>query len=137
MARRGLPIRINSVHAGFVDTPLVHNALANMGDAAEEIAAKTVASVPMQRLAKPIEIARPVLFLASNDASFVRGAELVVDGDTRYVDRVVAPVLVAARHRCDLPFITSRIHPRLSDSQEHQQYYSTFHNENNINKLQT
>lgn len=78
--RRGLPIRINSIHAGFIDTALVHIALARMGEAAAEIATKTVASVLMQRLGKPEEVARAVLFLASDDSPFMTGAELVTDG---------------------------------------------------------
>lgn len=79
-ARRGLAIRINSIHAGYTDTPLVHNALASLGDDAEAFAAAGFAKIPMGRLAEPREIARPVLFLASDDASFMTGSELVVDG---------------------------------------------------------
>lgn len=79
-ARRGWPIRINSIHAGFTNTPLVHNALASLGDAAEAFAANGIAKIPLGRLAEPIEIARPVLFLASDDASYMTGSELVVDG---------------------------------------------------------
>jgi NAD(P)-dependent dehydrogenase (short-subunit alcohol dehydrogenase family) len=79
-ARRGLAIRINSIHAGYTDTPLVHAAVASLGDAAEAFVAAGFAKIPMGRLAEPREIARPVLFLASDDASYMTGAELVVDG---------------------------------------------------------
>lgn len=79
-ARRGLPIRINSLHAGFTNTPLVARALESLGDKAEAFAAATVSRVPMGRLAEPAEIARAVLFLASDDASYMTGSELVVDG---------------------------------------------------------
>jgi len=63
------------VHPVYVDSPL-----ASLGDEAEAFAAATVAAIPMGRLAEPIEIARPVLFLASADASYMTGSELVVDG---------------------------------------------------------
>ncbi|MFA3919928.1 SDR family NAD(P)-dependent oxidoreductase [Ruegeria hyattellae] len=79
-ARQGYPIRINSIHPGWTDTALVQGLVAGLGEAGEAFAAKTVGNVPMARLGKPIEIARPVLFLASDDASFITGAELVVDG---------------------------------------------------------
>ena len=79
-ARRGYPIRINSIHPGYTNTNLVATALASLGDRADEFAAAAIAAIPIGRLAEPIEIARPVLFLASDDASYITGAELVVDG---------------------------------------------------------
>jgi len=79
-ARQGYPIRINSIHPGWTDTALVSGLLAGLGEDGEAFAAKTVGNVPMGRLGTPIEIARPVLFLASDDASFMTGAELIVDG---------------------------------------------------------
>jgi len=79
-ARRGYPIRINSIHPGYTNTNLVNTALESLGDQAEEFAEATVRAIPMGRLAEPVEIARPVLFLASDDASYMTGSELVVDG---------------------------------------------------------
>ncbi len=79
-ARRGYAIRINSIHPGYTNTKLVATALESLGDQAEKFAAAAIAAIPMGRLAEPIEIARPVLFLASEDASYMTGAELVVDG---------------------------------------------------------
>jgi len=79
-ARRGYPIRINSIHPGYTKTKLVAAALASLGEQAEAFAAAATATIPMGRLAEPIEIARPVVFLASDDASYMTGAELVVDG---------------------------------------------------------
>jgi NAD(P)-dependent dehydrogenase (short-subunit alcohol dehydrogenase family)/nicotinamidase-related amidase len=69
-ATRG--VRVNAVSPGPIWTPLVE---ANL-EQAERIAAK----VPMKRMGKPIEIAKAVAFLLSDDASFITGAEIVVDG---------------------------------------------------------
>lgn len=79
-SRRGYPIRINSIHPGYTNTKLVATALASLGEEGAASAAATTAAMPMGRLAEPIEIARPVLFLASDDASYMTGAELGVDG---------------------------------------------------------
>lgn len=79
-ARQGYPIRINSIHPGYTNTNLVTTALASLGDKADAFAAAVTAAIPFGRLAEPVEIARPVLFLASDDASYMTGAELVVDG---------------------------------------------------------
>lgn len=67
-------IRINSVHPGAVLTPMVANALDEAAKAA------TVAGIPMGRLAEPEEISRLVVFLASDDASYITGAAFLADG---------------------------------------------------------
>ena len=79
-ARRGLHIRINSIHAGYTNTPLVAQAVASMGTTGERFVAATNKMIPLGRLAEAEEIARAVLFLASEDASYMVGAELVIDG---------------------------------------------------------
>lgn len=79
-ARKGYDIRINSIHPGYTETKLVADALASLGDEAEQFVADMMKVVPMGRIATPEEIARPILFLASDDASFMTGSELVVDG---------------------------------------------------------
>jgi 3alpha(or 20beta)-hydroxysteroid dehydrogenase len=79
-ARRGWPIRINAIHPGYCDTKLVQDAVAALGAEAAGFASGVAAAIPLGRLAEPREIARPLLFLASDDAAYMIGSELVVDG---------------------------------------------------------
>lgn len=79
-ARRGYGIRINSIHPGYVGTKLVRDAIASLGDEAEAFVEASTRAIPMGRLATPDEIAKPIAFLASDDASYMLGAELIVDG---------------------------------------------------------
>ena len=65
-------VRVNSVHPGYM--PPMLNAT-NADERADKIAA-----TPLRRLGEPIEVAYGVLFLASDEASFVTGTELVIDG---------------------------------------------------------
>ncbi|WP_122553891.1 SDR family NAD(P)-dependent oxidoreductase [Pseudomonas viridiflava] len=66
-------IRVNSLHPGLVATPMIDHQAA-------DITAAVVAATPMKRAADPKEIAYAALFLASDEASFITGAELAVDG---------------------------------------------------------
>lgn len=68
-------IRVNSVHPGFIDTPMV--SVVTEDEAATENA---LGLIPLGRIAQPKEVASVVAFLASDDASYVTGAEIVVDG---------------------------------------------------------
>jgi NAD(P)-dependent dehydrogenase (short-subunit alcohol dehydrogenase family) len=72
-ARRGL--RANSICPGPVLTPLLAKFLED-----DDARHRRLVHIPMGRFGTPIDIARPVLFLASDDASFVTGANLLVDG---------------------------------------------------------
>jgi 3(or 17)beta-hydroxysteroid dehydrogenase len=78
-ARKGYAIRCNSMHPSFVDTPMVRSMIAGARDPAKAEASYSRAA-PLGRLAQPIEVARAILFLASDESSFTTGAELVVDG---------------------------------------------------------
>ena len=80
-AQQGYRIRVNSVHPGYVGTPLVTNALGALPpDQAAALHQDLLGRIPMGRLGEPREIANVVLFLASDDSSYMTGSELVVDG---------------------------------------------------------
>lgn len=66
-------IRINSVHPGIIDTPMI-------ADMTEDRYNILVSGTPMGRLGSAEEVAKGVVFLASDDASFITGTELVIDG---------------------------------------------------------
>jgi 3(or 17)beta-hydroxysteroid dehydrogenase len=78
-AKSGLSIRVNSVHPGFIWTPMVENYLSSLGDL-EEGREATGKLHPMGHLGEPIDIAAGILFLASDESKFMTGAELVIDG---------------------------------------------------------
>jgi NAD(P)-dependent dehydrogenase (short-subunit alcohol dehydrogenase family) len=67
-------IRVNSVHPGFIDTPIMDQ---TKGTPFEQLMLDVT---PMGRLGKPEEVAAVVAFLASDDASFMTGSEVYVDG---------------------------------------------------------
>ena len=79
----GYPIRVNSVHPGYVWTPLVRNIVEHMEDdniTEEGLREMLTEKHPIGRLGTPDDIARGILFLASDDSSFITGSELVIDG---------------------------------------------------------
>lgn len=78
-AQRQLNIRVNSVHPGFIDTPLLRRAMNRFHDA-DEAQRYYEAFQPVGHLGTPDDVAYAVLYLASDESSFVTGSELVVDG---------------------------------------------------------
>jgi NAD(P)-dependent dehydrogenase (short-subunit alcohol dehydrogenase family) len=72
-------IRVNAVSPGFIDTPGLSNLLASTGTGQQ---GKEMISnaVPLGRFGTPDEIAKAVVFLASDDSSYITGTELFVDG---------------------------------------------------------
>jgi NAD(P)-dependent dehydrogenase (short-subunit alcohol dehydrogenase family) len=72
-------IRVNAVSPGPIETPAI-NELAGGGAKTDQFLAGMAAQVPLGRVGAPDEIAKAVVFLASDDASYVNGVELFVDG---------------------------------------------------------
>jgi 3(or 17)beta-hydroxysteroid dehydrogenase len=75
-AKAGYAIRCNSLHPGATDTPILAPALA----AEPRLIHAFNAMSPMGRMGRPEEVAAMALFLASDEASYVTGAEMLVDG---------------------------------------------------------
>jgi cyclopentanol dehydrogenase len=68
-------IRCNSVHPGPVDTDMIHDAMSD-----PEVLRRRLTRVPMGRLGSIDEIVKLVLFLASDESSYMTGSEVVIDG---------------------------------------------------------
>ena len=77
-ARRG--IRVNSVHPGYIWTPMVENFLAKNGGNVEASKRQLAELHPVGHLGEADDIAYGVLYLASDESKFVTGSELVIDG---------------------------------------------------------
>ena len=84
-ARKGYRIRVNSIHPGTIDTDMGDQVLVararNLGT--NDIAAarqQVIERLPIGRMGTPTDIAKGIVFLASDDAAFMTGAGLVIDG---------------------------------------------------------
>jgi NAD(P)-dependent dehydrogenase (short-subunit alcohol dehydrogenase family) len=73
-------IRVNSVHPGNIWTPLFENIEKKLGGIPENSAKIMSANMPIPRMGKPEEVAYGILFLASDEASYITAAELLIDG---------------------------------------------------------
>lgn len=65
-------IRVNSVHPGFIQTPM-------MVEATDEVGGEALAQIPLGRIADPVEVSNLVLFLASDESSYITASEHLVD----------------------------------------------------------
>lgn len=73
-------IRVNSVHPGFIWTPMVEGFVKGSGQTNEEGQAGLALLHPLGHIGEPDDIAYGILYLASDEAKFVTGSELVIDG---------------------------------------------------------
>jgi len=72
-------IRVNVVSPGFIDTPGLNDLLAS-SEVGQQRKKMIATSIPLGRLGMPNEVAKAVVFLASDDSSYITGTELFVDG---------------------------------------------------------
>ncbi len=83
-AALGMPVRVNSIHPGVIDTPMGTQLVNEFADRAETGANEARDSVsqahPMGHFGEPLDIANAALLLASSESKFMTGSELVVDG---------------------------------------------------------
>lgn len=77
LVQRG--IRVNAISPGLIETP-IYGKLGLSQDAVQQWAGQLLAGVPMKRFGRDDEIAKAVLFLASEDSSYMLGENLLVDG---------------------------------------------------------
>jgi len=77
-AKRG--VRVNSVHPGFIDTSLLHPGSVSERPGSSRFHQAVLDVTPLGRLGRPEEVAAGVAYLASDDAAFVTGSELYIDG---------------------------------------------------------
>lgn len=78
-ARAGYKIRVNSIHPGYIKTPMVDAYVASQSDPAA-VTAELNRLHPLGHIGEPDDIAYGVVYLASDESKFVTGAELVIDG---------------------------------------------------------
>ena len=80
-AREGYPIRINSVHPGFILTAMVEEGIGSMPpEMQQEMEERLQRDIPLKTMGEPLDIANGCLFLASDESKYVTGSELVIDG---------------------------------------------------------
>ena len=70
-------IRVNSVHPGFIETPMIEQTLPELNEPMLDLISQ---QVPLGRIGQPEDIALGVLYLASDESSYVTGTELIIDG---------------------------------------------------------
>jgi len=73
-------IRVNSVHPGFIDTPLLRPEGPHSRPGSAAVHQAILDNTPMGRLGNPEDVAAGIAYLASDDAAFVTGSELYIDG---------------------------------------------------------
>ena len=80
-ASQNYRIRVNSIHPGFIRTPMIDNALATMpSNEVEALLLRMENEIPLGSMGDPEDIANGCLYLASDESKYVTGSELVIDG---------------------------------------------------------
>ena len=78
-ARTGYGIRCNSIHPTFIETPMLESMIRDSPDP-EKARQTLVRQVPLRRIGKPDDVANMIVYLASDESTFVTGTEMVIDG---------------------------------------------------------
>ena len=78
-ARAGYGIRCNSIHPTFIETPMLESMIRDSPDP-EKARQTLVRQVPLRRIGKPEDVANMIVYLASDESTFVTGTEMVIDG---------------------------------------------------------
>ncbi|MFN2354491.1 MAG: SDR family NAD(P)-dependent oxidoreductase [Desulfopila sp.] len=73
-------IRVNSIHPGYIWTPLVEDIAKESQEGVDEFRKKLAALHPIGHVGEPMDIAYGALYLASSESKFVTGSELIIDG---------------------------------------------------------
>jgi NAD(P)-dependent dehydrogenase (short-subunit alcohol dehydrogenase family) len=73
-------IRVNSIHPGYILTPLLESVAEGFGVGKDKFFQDLIDRIPMGRLGKPEDVARTILWLASDDSDYLTGLEVIVDG---------------------------------------------------------
>ncbi|MBN2238739.1 MAG: SDR family oxidoreductase [Dehalococcoidales bacterium] len=73
-------IRVNSVHPGYILTPLFRGIAARSPKGADKFMEDMAENIPLKRLGTPEDIAKCVLFIASDESSYITGTEFILDG---------------------------------------------------------
>lgn len=68
-------VRVNALFPGIIETPMTQSL-----STSQDLLGRLIQATPLQRLGKPIDIANAALFLASDESSYMTGAELIIDG---------------------------------------------------------
>lgn len=76
----GRGIRVNVISPGCVETPIINRTPGLPPEAIPALREEMIKNTPMHRLGEPEEVARAALFLASSEASFITGIDMLVDG---------------------------------------------------------
>ena len=80
-AEQGYNIRCNSIHPGFIDTRIGESEMMELSpDQADEMFSRVAENIPMGKNGVPADIASGMVYLASDEAGYVTGTELIIDG---------------------------------------------------------